>query len=79
MPSLKRNERVTCLECDREYTHKDASRHRRTCGVLKSSNCNFYAYSSEELANNFNEKNFQHSVNLCAQQSPNTLREKVNF
>ena len=79
MPSLKRNERVAYLECGREYTHKDASRHRRTCGVLKSSNCNFYTYSSEELANNFNKKHFQHSVNLCAQQSPNTLQEKVNF
>ena len=41
MPSLKRNERVACLECGREYTRLHASRHRRTCGVLNCSNCNF--------------------------------------
>ena len=70
MPLLNRNERVACLECGREYTHKDASRHRRTCGVLKSSNCNFF-YSSEELANHFKKKHSQHASN--------TLREKVNF
>ena len=79
MPSLNRNERVACFECGREYTHKDASRHRRTCGVLKCSNCNFYTYSSEELANHFKKKHFQHNVKLCAQQTPNTLQEKVKF
>ena len=42
MPSLNRNERVACLERGRENTRLHASRHRRTCGVLKSSNCNFY-------------------------------------
>ena len=79
MPSLNRNERVACLECGREYTHKDASRHLRTCGVLKCSNCNVYTYSSEELANHFKKKHSQHYVKLCAQQSPNTLHEKVKF
>ena len=47
--------------------------------VLKCSNCNFYTYSSEELANHFKKKHFQHNVKLCAQQSPNTLQEKVKF
>ena len=79
MPSLNRNERVACLECGRDYTHKDASRHRRTCGVLKCSNCNFYTYSSEELANHFKKKHSQHNIKLCAQQTPNTLQEKVKF
>ena len=79
MPSLNRNERVACLECGREYTHKDASRHCRTCGVLKCSNCHFYTYSSEELANHFKKKHFLHNVKLYAQQSPNTLQEKVEF
>ena len=79
MPSLNRNERVACLECGREYTHKDASRHRRTCGVLKCSNCNFYTYSSEELANHFKKKHSQHNIKLFAQQTPNTLQEKVKF
>ena len=71
--------RVACLECGREYTHKDASRHRRTCGVLKCSNCNFDTYSSEELANHFKKKHSQHNIKLCAQQTPNTLQEKVKF
>ena len=62
----------------REYTHKDASRHRRTCGVLKCSNCNFYIYSSEELANHFKKKHSQHNIKLCAQQTANTL-QKVKF
>ena len=79
MPSLNRNKRVACLECGSEYTHKDASRHRRTCGVLKCSNCNFCTYSSEELANHFMKKHSQHNIKLCAQQTPNTLQEKVNF
>ena len=79
MPSLHRNERVACLKCGREYTRKYASRHCRTCVVLKCSNCNFYTYSSEELTNHFKKKHCQYNVKLCAQQSPNTLQEKVNF
>ena len=79
MSSLNRNERVACLECGREYTQKDASRHRRTCGVLKCSNCNFYTYSSEELANHFKKNHSQHNIKLCAQQTANTLQEKVKF
>ena len=61
--SLNRNERIACLECGREYTRLHASRHRRTCGVLKCSNCNFYTYSSEELTNHFKKKHCQHNVN----------------
>ena len=75
MPSLNRNERVACLECGREYNRLHASRHRRTRGVLKSSNCNFYTYSSEDLANHFKKKHCHHN----AQQSPNTLQEKVKL
>ena len=56
MPSLNRNKKVACLEFGREYTRLHASRHRRTCGVLKCSNCNFYTYSSEELTNHFKKK-----------------------
>ena len=79
MPSLNRNERVACLECGREYTHKDASSHRRTCGVLKCLNCNFYTYSSEELFYHFKKRHYQHNFKLCAQHSPKTLQEKVNL
>ena len=79
MSSLNRNERGACLECGREKTHKDASRHRRTCGVLKCSNCNFYTYSSEELANHFKKKHYQDNVKLCAQHSPKSLQEKVKL
>ena len=79
MSSLNKNERVACLECGREYNHKDASRHRRTCGGLKCSNCNFYTYSSEELANYFKKNHSQHNIKLCAQQTANTLQEKVKF
>ena len=81
MSSLNRNERVARLECGRDYTRLHASRHRRTCGVLKCSNCNFHTYSSEELTNLFNKKHssFQHNVKLCAQQSPNTLQENVKL
>ena len=79
MPSLNRNERVACLECGREYTRLHASRHHRTCGVLKSSNCNFYTYSSAELTNHFMKKHCQHNVKLCAQQSPNTLQENIKL
>ena len=79
MPSLNINERVACLVCGREYTRSDASRHRRTCGVLKCSNCNFYTHSSEELTNHFKKKYFHYNVELCAQHSPYTLREKVKL
>ena len=76
MPSLNRNERVACLECGREYTRKDASRHRKHCDVLKYSSCNFYTYSSEELSNHIKKKQCQHNVKLYAQNSANRLREK---
>ena len=68
MPSLNRNERVACLECGREYTRKDVSRHRNHCGVLKCSNCNFYTYSNEELANHIKKKHFspEHKVKKWA-------------
>ena len=79
MLSLNRNKKVACLESGREYTRLHASRHRRTCGVLKCSNCNFFTYCSEELTNHFKKKHCQHNVNLCAQQSPNTLQEKVKL
>ena len=79
MPSLNRNERAACLECGREYNHLHASRHRRTCSVLKCSKCNIYTYSSEELINYFRKKHCQHKFKLCAQQSPNTLQEKVKL
>ena len=49
MSSLKRNERVAWLDRGRDYTRKEASRHRRTCGVLKCPNCNFLTYSSKEM------------------------------
>ena len=71
MSSLNRNERVACLECG-------TSSHRRTCGVLKCSNCNFYTYSSEELTYHLKKKHCQHNVELCAQHSPKTLQEKIN-
>ena len=79
MSSLNRNENVARLECGRDYTRLHASRHRRTCGVSKCSNSNFHTYSIEELTNLFKKKfsSFQHSVKLCAQQSPNTFQEKV--
>ena len=79
VPSLKRNERVVCLDCGRENTRKDASRHRKHCDVLKCSNCNFYAYSSEELTNHIMKKHCVHNVKLCAQQPPNTLQGKVKL
>ena len=79
MPSLNRNETVACFECGREYTRLHASRHRRTCGVLKFSNCNFYTYSSEELTNHVKKKHCHHNVKLCAQQSPNTFQEQVKL
>ena len=79
MPSLNRTERVECLEYGREYTRKDASRHRKHSGVSEFSNCNFYTYSSEELTNHFKKKHCQYIVKLCAQQSQNTLQEKVKL
>ena len=79
MPSLNSNERIACLECGREYTRIDASRHRKHCDVLKCSNCNFYTYSSKELINHIKKKHCQHNVNLCIQQAQNTLQEKVKL
>ena len=79
MPSLNRNERVECLVCGREYTHKDVSRHRRTCNVLKCSNSNFYTYSNEELTYHIKKlSSCQQNVKFRknAQQSRNTLQEK---
>ena len=76
---LNRNERIACLEFSTEYTRLHASRHRKHCGVLKCSNCNFYTYSSEDFDNHIKEKHCQHNVKLCAQQSQNTLQEKVKL
>ena len=63
------------------HTPRDASGHRRTRGALKCSNCNFYAYSSEELTYHFKKKHSscQYNVKLCAQLSPKKLQEKVNL
>ena len=74
-------ERFACLECGREYTRKDASKHRKHCGVFKFSNCNFYTYSSKELTNHIIKKYYfcEHNDKLCAQQSQNTLQEKVKL
>ena len=77
MPSLNRNEKIASLECGKEYTRLHASRHRRTYGAFKCLNCNFYTYRIEELTKHFKKKHCQHKVKLCAQQSPNTLQEKV--
>ena len=79
MPLINRNERIACLECGREYTRKDASRHRKHCDVLKCSNCNFYTYSSEGHTNNIKKKQCQHNVKVCARQSQKTLQEKVKL
>ena len=79
MPLLNRNKRNACLECGREYTRKDASRHRKHCDVLKCSNCNFYTFSSEELTNHIKMKQCQYSVKVCARQSQKTLQEKVKL
>ena len=79
MPSLNRNERIACVECGREYTRLHASRHRKHCGVLKCSNCNFYRYSSEELTNHIKKKHCQHDVELSAQQAQKKLQEKVKL
>ena len=79
MPLLNRKKRVACLECEREYTRKDASRHRRHCDVLKCSNCNFYTFSSEKLTNHIKMKQCQYNVKVCARQSQKTLQEKVNL
>ena len=76
MPLLNRNKIIACLECGRDYTCKDASRHRKHCDVLKCSNCNFYTFSSEELTNHIKMKQCQYNVKICARQSQkNTLRE----
>ena len=80
MPSLNRNERVACLECGREYTRRDALRHREHCGVLNCSSCNFYTYSSEELTNHIKKKHYccLQNVQLSTEQFQNTFQEKVN-
>ena len=77
MPSLKRKATVAWLEDTRLH----ASRHRRSSSVLKCSNCNFYTYSTEEFTNLIKKKHSscQLKVKLCAQQSQNTLQEKVKF
>ena len=49
IPSLNRNEKVTCLECGREYAQKDASRHRRICGVLKCRTVIFIHIAARKL------------------------------
>ena len=79
MPLLNRNKIIACLECGREYTCKDASRHRKHCNVLKCSNCNFYTFSSEELTNHIKMKQCQYNVKICARQSQKTLQEKVKL
>ena len=79
MPLPNRNKRIACLECGREYTRKDASRHRKHCDVLKCSNCNFYTFSSEELTNHIKKKQCQYNVKVCARQSQKTLHEKVKL
>ena len=79
MPSMNRNEKAANLDCGREYTRKDASRHRKTCGVLKCWNSNFYTCSSDELTNHFKMKHCQHNDKFCARQSQKTLQEEIKL
>ena len=79
MPLLNRNKRIACLECGREYTLKDASRHRKHSDVLKCSNYNFYRFSSEELTNHIKKKQCQYNVKVCAPQSQKTHQERYIF
>ena len=72
MPLPNGNKRIAFLECGREYTRKDASRHRNHCDVLKCSNCNFYTFSSEELTNHIKKKQCQYNVKVCARKSQKT-------
>ena len=61
---IEQKRKSACPEYAREYTYLHASRHRKNCGVLKCSNCNFYTYSSEELTNHNKKKHdsCQHNV-----------------
>ena len=63
MASLNRNEKVAFLECGREYTRKDAST------------------QSNHITNHIKRKPYscQSNVELCAEQSRNTLHDKVKL
>ena len=52
MPSLNRNEKVKCEDCDKEYRRSDATRHRKNCarGVISCSECRYFSYSKQEMS-----------------------------
>ena len=51
MPSLNRNEKVKCEDCDKEYRRSDAARHRKDCvrGVISGSECRYFTYNQQKM------------------------------
>ena len=50
MPSLSRNEKKTCEDCDKEYRRFDGARHGKNCvrGVISCSECRYFFYNQQE-------------------------------
>ena len=50
MPSLKKNKKLKCEDCDKEYWRSDAARHRKSCvrGIVSCLECNYCTYNQQE-------------------------------
>ena len=50
MPSLSRNEKKTCEDCDKEYMRFDGARYSKNCvrGVISGSECRYFTYNQQE-------------------------------
>ena len=51
MPSLNRNEKVKCEDCDKKFRRSDTARHRKSCvrGVICCPECNYCTYNQQEM------------------------------
>ena len=66
MPSLNRNEKKTCEDCDKEYRRFDGARHSKNCvrGVISRSECRYFTYNQQET-------NYHVAKNMLQQLSSN--------
>ena len=76
MPSLNRNEKVKCEDCDKENRRSDAARHRKNCvrGVISCSECRYFTYNQQEMNYNVTKK---HASSTYKQSTVCSSCEKV--
>ena len=69
MPALKRNEKVKCEDCGKEYSRANAARHRKSCqsGIISCPDCKYFTNNKQEMNYHVAKK---HSSPNCKKESP---------